>query len=95
MTDIFDIELTKNAQKDLKNLPVFIIEKFFHWVKLVKQEGLRKARTVKGFHDEPLKGKRKGQRSVRLNGSYRAIYVEKLNSSIEFIEVQEVNNHDY
>ncbi|MBW1759830.1 MAG: hypothetical protein JRI88_05880 [Deltaproteobacteria bacterium] len=42
---------------------------------------------------EPLKGKRFGQRSVRLSKAYRAIYIEKQESII--IEVIEVSKHDY
>jgi proteic killer suppression protein len=54
---------------------------------------LLEARKIPGFHDEPLKGKRKGKRSIRLNKQWRAIYQE-LNGYIE-IEIMEVNKHDY
>jgi proteic killer suppression protein len=47
-----------------------------------------------GFHDEPLKGKRQGQRSIRLNKAYRAIY-EVDPQEPHFIEVVEVNKHEY
>jgi proteic killer suppression protein len=53
------------------------------------------SRKIKSYHDEPLKGTRKGQRSIRLNKAYRAIYIEKNNGTLEFIEVQEVSKHDY
>lgn len=46
------------------------------------------------IHDEPLKGNRKGQRSIRLNRHYRAIYVIK-KETIEFVEIQEVTKHEY
>jgi len=49
---------------------------------------------VSGYYDEPLKGKRKGQRSIRLNKAYRAFYVINKNGMIEF-EVIEVNKHEY
>ncbi|STX81627.1 Plasmid maintenance system killer protein [Legionella busanensis] len=48
-----------------------------------------------GWHDEPLKGERAGQRSIRLNKQWRAIYILKKDSTIEFIEVMEVTPHDY
>jgi proteic killer suppression protein len=48
-------------------------------------------RRIPGYHDEPLKGKRKSQRSVRLNRSYRLIYTE----SDMTILVLEVNKHEY
>ena len=50
-------------------------------------------REYKGFHDEPLKGKRKNQRSLRLNIQYRAIYREVKNT-FEIIML-EMNKHDY
>ncbi len=45
------------------------------------------------YHDEPLKGQRIGQRSIRLSKSYRAIYIEHNDDII--IEVIEVNKHEY
>ncbi len=57
--------------------------------------GLESVREIKSFHDEPLKGKRSGQRSNRLNKSYRAIYVINRDGGVEIVEVQEVNKHEY
>lgn len=48
-----------------------------------------------GYHDEPLKGKRVGQRSIRLNRAYRAIYEIDETGQVHFIEVLEVNKHEY
>ena len=89
------VRLSKGAQKDLKKVPLFIAEKFHVWVNLIQDEGLLEARKIKSFHDEPLKGDRKGQRSIRLNKAYRAIYIELLNGNVELIEVLEVNKHEY
>jgi len=52
-------------------------------------------RKLPGYHDEPLKGDRKGQRSVRLNRAYRAIYEESEDGQLTIITVLEVNKHDY
>lgn len=52
-------------------------------------------RKIPGFHDEPLLGKRKGQRSIRLNIAYRAIYVIDKEDVIQFVDILEVNKHDY
>jgi proteic killer suppression protein len=93
--DIFEVILTTGAERDLTKVPLHIAEKFQTWLDLVENEGLRESRKIKSYHDEPLKGKRKGQRSIRLSKAYRAIYVEKNNGKIEFIEVREVNKHDY
>ena len=76
-------------------MPLHITGKFQIWVDLIETEGLRETRKIKSFHDEPLKGVRKGQRSIRLSKAYRAIYIECIDGNIEFLEVQEVNKHDY
>ena len=83
------------VDKQLRRISEVIAHKFMIWVALVEESGIREVRRHKGFHDEPLRGRRWGQRSVRLNRSYRAIYVEHDAGAIELIEVVEVNNHEY
>ena len=83
------------VEKQLDRIPDPIARKFRLWVALVEESGIREVRKRKGFHDEPLKGRRQGQRSVRLNRSYRAIYVEHESGQVELIEVLEVNKHEY
>lgn len=61
----------------------------------VSLSGVSATRKSLGFHDEPLKGQRQGQRSVSLNKAYRAIYIEKHDGTLEFLEVIEVNKHEY
>lgn len=90
-----NVILSKNAQKDIEKIPKNLQLKLFYWVKAVIEFGLIKVRHIKGFHDEPLKGERLGQRSIRLNKAYRAIYVVKKDGEIELIEILEVNKHDY
>jgi toxin HigB-1 len=85
----------KAVEKDLGRLPDVIARKFRIWVALVEESGVRETRKRSGFRDEPLKGKRQGQRSVRLNRAYRVIYVERASGEIELIEVLEVNKHEY
>lgn len=57
--------------------------------------GLQETRKCGGFHDEPLKGDRLGQRSIRLSLSYRAFYTEGLRGEIKIVTIIEVNKHDY
>ena len=61
--------------------------------------GLETVRAIPGYHDEALKGKRTGQRSVRLNIAWRAIYtIEKDESGEEIVRlvtVVEVSKHEY
>lgn len=92
---ISKVWLTKFAEKKLKKLPKPIVAAFYTWVQTVEMEGLRKTRTLPGYHDEPLKGDRKGQRSVRLNRAYRVIYEETTTGNLILVTVQEVNKHDY
>jgi proteic killer suppression protein len=94
MMDIFDVKLTTRAYKNLKKVPLQIAIKFQAWVDAVGHKGLSEVRKIPGYHDEALKGNRKGQRSVRLNIAYRAIYVIK-DGVVNFVEVQEVNKHEY
>ncbi len=91
---ITEVFIGKNAARELKKVPFFIQTKFEFWVETVSLIGLRDTMNIRGFHDKPLVGKRLGQRSIRLNRSYRAIYIIKL-SSVEFVEVLEVNKHEY
>ena len=91
---ISQIVITKSASKELKGLPFFIVDKFETWVKAVQEIGIEETRKIAGYRDEPLKGKRAGQRSIRLNKSYRAIYVIGRNT-VYFVKVIEVNNHEY
>lgn len=89
------IHLSKRAKNDLLQVPHYIRIQFLAWVEAVQLEGLEKVRKIPGYHDEPLKGKRAGQRSIRLNRSYRAFYKVLANNEIEFVEVIEVNKHEY
>ena len=80
---IYGVSLTKRAKSGLKSLPKHIIRNFMRWLDLVEEDGLSEARKIPGFHDEPLKGARIGQRSIRLNQAYRAIYRTTKSGNIE------------
>ncbi len=84
----------RSVDRQLDKVPTAIAEKFQIWVALVNESGIQSVRKCRGFHDEPLKGQRKGQRSMRLNRAYRAIYIELETGALELIEVLEVNKHD-
>lgn len=88
------VVFTAQAKKDLKTVPMNIVDKLEFWVGLVEAQGLDATRKIKGFHDEPLHGSRKGQRSIRLSRAYRAIYIV-VRGELHFAEVQEVNKHKY
>jgi proteic killer suppression protein len=69
-----DIVLDGRAQRQLKRTPKQIVRKLRDWVLRVSTYGLREVAKIPGYHDEPLSGERKGQRSIRLSRLWRAIY---------------------
>lgn len=87
--------INNKTQKQITKLPKFIQSKLRLWIFDVENNGLYEVQKISGYHDEPLRGDRKGQRSIRLNKAYRAIYVIKNDGVIEFIQIIEVNKHDY
>lgn len=93
MKSIASVVLTKFAEKQLSKLPKNIKEALRYWAETIERIGIREVRKLPGYHDEPLKGLRIGQRSIRLNKAYRAIYIET-NESVK-ITVIEVNKHEY
>lgn len=91
---ITKVVLAKKVIKGLDSIPQYILDKLEIWIQTVHELGIEETRKVPGYHDEPLKGNRRGQRSIRLNRSYRAIY--KISThSVVFVEIIEVNKHDY
>lgn len=92
---IHTVKISKRAIKDLRSLPVHIVEKFQEWTDAVRDDGLEVVRRLPGYHDEPLHGKQKHQRSIRLSVAYRAIYEIQSDGTVEFVSVEEVNKHGY
>lgn len=89
------VTLSRKVEKRLSKLPTHIKEALFVWVMSVEAEGISRVRLLPGYHDEPLKGDRLGQRSIRLSKAYRAFYVQDENSNSKEILVEEVNKHEY
>ena len=88
------MHLSDSARKDLRGVPQHIGLKLMAWISDAETRGLEQVRRVPGYHDEPLKGDRAGQRSIRLSLSYRAIY-EIREHGIEFVSVEEVTKYKY
>ena len=87
--------IVKKAEKDLNRLPFYILEKLYSWIEQVELYGIQEVRKIPGHHDESLKGSRRGQRSIRLSKSYRAIYQEYQSSLVIEIFINEVHKHEY
>ena len=58
-------------------------------------EGLEKVRDYRGYHDEPLSGKRRGRHSIRLSRGYRALYTVHSQEHEFIVNIEEVSKHDY
>jgi len=87
------VELSKRTRKQLQRMPRHIVENLAAWVDDVETRGLEEVRKVLGYHDEPLHGDRRGQRSIRLSRAYRAIYIVKEEGKVECASVEEVSKH--
>ncbi|WP_413613497.1 type II toxin-antitoxin system mRNA interferase toxin, RelE/StbE family [Bdellovibrio sp. HCB-110] len=74
-------------------MPYYIQIKAKYWVMEVEYRGIHDVAKLPGYHDEPLRGDRYGQRSIRLNKGYRLIY--RIIEDRVFIELLEVHKHDY
>ncbi len=76
-------------------MPRHVAVKLQAWVEMVETQSLEEARKIPGYHDEPLFGKRRGQRSIRLSRSYRALYEVHDDGVGEIVSVEEVSKHGY
>lgn len=92
---IWEVALTRRAQKQLRKVPRHVAIKLLAWAEAVESQGLETVRKIPGYHDEPLKGRRQGQRSIRLSRAYRAIYQIQSDGDVELVSVEEVNKHEY
>jgi proteic killer suppression protein len=89
------VEVTRRAEKQARRLPVHVSEKLWAWVYLVMEMGLEEVRKIPGFHDEPLVGRRRGMRSIRLSRAHRALYRLVRDGDTELVSVEEVSKHGY
>ena len=91
----FKVIWNRKVGKQLERVPSHIARKFFAWARAVELKGIYEIRKSLSFHDEPLKGKFTGFRSIRLSGSYRAVYFIYEDLRISIIEVVKVSKHEY
>lgn len=91
----FEVIITPFAEKQLRKIPIHLREHVYYWARSVEEIGIQEVRKLLGYHDEPLKGKRAGQRSIRLNKAYRLIYQEDEHGELLVVAVLEVSKHDY
>ena len=83
----------KTVTKALDRCPDEVLVRYEAWKRIVEVSGPSGLRSVKGFHDEALKGEWAGYRSSRLGIKWRVIYFVK-NQEME-VYVIDVNPHKY
>jgi len=89
------VVLGRAAEKQLRKVPQHVAAKLLEWIDSVEEEGLEETRKIRGYHDEPLKGDREGQRSIRLSRSYRAVYAIVRWEAAEAVRIEGVSKHGY
>ena len=87
------IQEHRSIGKICDKLPKQIVKKYELWKNIVFRHGPDKLKEFSGFHDEALKGNRKGQRSSRLSLQYRVIY--SVERDVVTIYVLEITPHQY
>lgn len=74
-------------------MPLNVVKKYELWKNIVFRHGPDKLKEFPGFHDEKLKGERKGQRSSRLGLQHRVVYM--VEEDIVTVFVLEITPHEY
>jgi proteic killer suppression protein len=78
----------RGIPKQCSKAPSKVVKKYELWKNIVFRHGPDKLKEFPGFHDEKLKGERRGQRSSRLSLQYRVVYtLEKKTVSVFVLEI--------
>ncbi len=83
----------RRVVKRLERFPKEILKRYEKWKDIVRISGPAGLRLIKGFHDEPLSGEWKGNRSSRLGQQYRVLY--EVVAQKVLVKVIDVSAHDY
>lgn len=83
----------RDIEKQCRKLPEAVLKKYELWKDIVFRHGPEKVKEFPSFHDERMKGERKGQRASRLSLQYRVIYT--VERDIVTVFVLEITPHKY
>ena len=83
----------KDIAKQCKKIPIQVLRRYELWKDLFFRHGPEILKKFPEFHDEKLKGDRKGQRSSRLSLQYRVVY--KVDRNEVTVYVLELTPHRY
>lgn len=90
------VRLAKRAEKSLRKVPPAVLDAADLWRGMVEEHGVHAVQRIATFRDHGLTGKLKksGIRSVSLSYGYR-LYYRIVAGHVEYVLIEEVNNHDY
>jgi proteic killer suppression protein len=83
----------RDAAEALDKLPPQVAEKYAFWCAIVRLSGPEGLRSIKGLHDEKLRGKLASLRSSRLSQQWRVIY--RVEAHVVIVHVERLTAHDY
>ncbi len=90
---MWDIYEHRRVVRQLRKLPIEILERYEKWKDIVAISGPPGLRLIKGFKDERLSGDWKGHRSSTLGLQYRVVY--RIEKDQVRVEVVTITAHDY
>ena len=90
---MWEIYEHRSLVRKLPKLPMEVLKRYEKWKDIVELSGPEGLRLIKGFHDESLSGKWRGNRSSRLGLQYRLIY--KIEKTKLYVQVIDITPHDY
>jgi toxin HigB-1 len=90
---MWEVYENRRVARTLSRIPTEILKRYEKWKDIVRISGPSGLRLIKGFHDEALRGERKGHRSSRLSLQFRVIY--KIERDQVMVLVVEITPHDY
>jgi mRNA-degrading endonuclease RelE of RelBE toxin-antitoxin system len=90
---MWEIYEHRRMSRTLSKLPQEVLKRYEKWKDIVRISGPQGLRAIKGFHDEALRGERRGQRSSRLSQQYRVIY--EVSAKEVLVYVLDLTAHDY
>ena len=90
---MWQIEEHRRIDKQITAVPSEVLKRYEKWKDIASISGPQGLRLIKGFNDETLSGKWKGNRTCRLGIQWRVIY-RSIPEDMHF-QVESITAHGY
>jgi len=90
---MWDVLEHRRISRRAQDLPIEALKRYEKWKDIVRISGPAGLRSIRGFHDEALRGQWKGHRSSRLSLRYRLVY--RIEAGEVLVLVLDITPHDY